>query len=496
MEPTATDQRRTTAREIREEVVRLRSQVLEDSGAIFASWEPRIRREEFAPSALNLARYIALRRHELRGLQLELMPLGLSSLGRCEAQVIESLDAVLAALARFEASEDTVDATSSDTFFRGHDLLREATESALGPTPANRAVRIMVTMPSEAAEDYGLVRALVARGMDVARINCAHDDFDEWRRIAEHVRRASEEIGRPCRVCMDLSGPRARTASIVAPGDPRLTVEDRLLLRADDASPGGGEFSAEFSSSLDGLVEQVKPGHSVWIDEGSLGAAVERRTERGLILRVTDSPPKGARVREDKGLNFPDSELRLDALTEKDRRDLEAVLELADIVGYSFVQRPDDIERLQDELEVRSNPARRLALMIKVETGLAIANLPELIVQGAGRQPLAVMIARGDLAVEIGYLRLAEIQEEILWLCESAHVPVIWATQVLDRFVHKGIEARAEITDAAMAERAECVMLNKGPFVADAVGLLDDLLGRMEGHQFKKVSRLRRLRSW
>jgi hypothetical protein len=97
------------------------------------------------------------------------------------------------------------------------------------------------------------------------------------------------------------------------------------------------------------------------------------------------------------------------------------------------------------------------------------------------------MIARGDLAVEIGYRRLAEMQEEILWLCEAASVPVIWATQVLDEFVKTGIPTRAKITDAAMAERADCVMLNKGLHVVRAVEVLDDLLPLMEAHQTKKT---------
>ncbi len=144
----------------------------------------------------------------------------------------------------------------------------------------------------------------------------------------------------------------------------------------------------------------------------------------------------------------------------------------------------------------RARDAVGVGLIAKIETRLAVRNLPELIVQGAGAQPFGVMIARGDLAVEVGYRRMAEIQEELLWLCEAAHVPVIWATQVLDNFVKKGIRHRAEMTDAAMAERAECVMLNKGPTPDEAVRLLDDVLGRMEGHQFKKTSRMRALRSW
>jgi pyruvate kinase len=107
-----------------------------------------------------------------------------------------------------------------------------------------------------------------------------------------------------------------------------------------------------------------------------------------------------------------------------------------------------------------------------------------------------VMIARGDLAVETGYERMAELQEETLWLCEAAHLPVIWATQVLEQLANTGQPSRAEISDAAMAERAECVMLNKGPFIADAVVTLDDILGRMAGHEYKKNSLLRSLHSW
>jgi pyruvate kinase len=103
------------------------------------------------------------------------------------------------------------------------------------------------------------------------------------------------------------------------------------------------------------------------------------------------------------------------------------------------------------------------------------------------------MIARGDLAVECGYERLAEVQEEILWICEAAHLPVVWATQVLESLAKKGQASRAEITDAAMGERAECVMLNKGPHIVAAVSALDDILRRMQDHQSKKSSRLRSL---
>jgi pyruvate kinase len=125
-----------------------------------------------------------------------------------------------------------------------------------------------------------------------------------------------------------------------------------------------------------------------------------------------------------------------------------------------------------------------------------VRNLPEIIVQSAARLPTAVMIARGDLAVELGYARLAEIQEEILWLCEAAHVPVIWATQVLESLARQGVPSRAEVSDVVLADRAECVMLNKGPYIPEAVGWLADVLLRVQANQHKKSARLRALRSW
>jgi pyruvate kinase len=164
------------------------------------------------------------------------------------------------------------------------------------------------------------------------------------------------------------------------------------------------------------------------------------------------------------------------------------------MIGYSFVQQPTDVALLQRELDARGKPL--IPIVLKIETPLAVENLPRLIVAAARRQPTAVMVARGDLAVELGFRRLAEIQEEILWVCEAAHVPTIWATQVLERLIKKGQPARAETTDAAMAQRAECVMLNKGPHIAKGVRFLEDVLRRMDRHQTKKTPRLGPLGSW
>lgn len=481
------------AARLHDSVVGLREEVAAEGAAILDRWMPRIEREEFIPSARNLAHYIALRHHDLRELQLGLMPLGVSSLGRCEARVMPNLDAAIGALAALCGETDGAPQPDPAAFFAGHELLRRQTDEVLGSGAAGRTVRIMVTLPSEAAGDPALVRDLSDAGMDVARINCAHDDPAAWEAMAAQVRRAEAETGRPCRVAFDLTGPRSRVASTTIPEDARLRCGERVLMTGAPV-PAEAALRHQFQCSLPEALEALEEGAAVWVNDGKLGLTVDARTGAGLELRVTNARDKGERLRCDRALNFPGTEFELDPLTADDLRALDAVVPLADAIGYSFVQRPEDIARLQAELAARGAP--RLPLVAKIETALAVTNLPELIVQGAGAQPMGIMIARGDLMVEVGQRRMAEMQEELLWLCEAAHMPVIWATQVLDNFVKKGVRNRAELTDAAMAERADCVMLNKGPYAAEAASLLNDLLGRMEGHQFKKASRMRALGSW
>ena len=163
----------------------------------------------------------------------------------------------------------------------------------------------------------------------------------------------------------------------------------------------------------------------------------------------------------------------------------------ADAVSQSFVKRPADIVALQDALS--ADEGNQLGMIIKIETRKSIENLPHLLLTAMRRYPVAVMIARGDLAVEAGWERLAELQEEILWLCEAAHIPVIWATQVLEHTTKKGQPSRAEISDAALSQRADCVMLNKGPHILVAIRMLDKILRRMQAHQYKKTPRMGKL---
>jgi pyruvate kinase len=568
-------------------------------------------------SAANLVHYVELRNHDIRELQTALALMGLSSLGRSEPYVLATIEAVLSLLAMM-AGQQPPETHAGIALTDGQELLELNADRLLGPARPGRSTRIMVTMPSESADDALLVERWIASGMDVARVNCAHDDREAWSRMIARLRARATADGRRCQVSMDLGGPKLRTGPLVAgpraarvgprrdrsgrvvtPGWVRLTsslrpsqapskvrIGDKRIvdLPIDDAAwlerrrPGdriqlldsrgarrhwevtevggdgciasttqttyvvtGLELAAPTTNGHDlatiGMLPETeqfhrvhhadtvvltrslepaaptpgggvhyigctlveafraaRPGQRVWLDDGKIGGTIVDVSDDIIELTVTDVRPNGAKLKAGKGINLPETDLKLDALTPTDLDDLQFVAQHADIVSLSFVRRARDVEQLQAELERLG--AATIGIVLKVENVAAFENLPELLLTAMRSPRVGVMIARGDLAVEVGFERLAEVQEEIMWACEAAHVPVIWATQVLDTLARTGQATRAEVTDAAMSERAECVMLNKGPYISDAIGALNSILTRMHEHQDKKRSLLRRLRAW
>ena len=566
-------------------------------------------------SARNFLHYLSIRQHDIRSLQQDLGSLGLSSLGILQPHAMSSLNSVMAILEQLTgrgfgpAPEPPVD------FHTGPLLLRDHTRALLGPEPADRPVRIMVTMPSEAASDSRLVHELLLAGMDVMRINCAHDGPGVWAAMVENLRRAEQAVGRSCRIQADLAGPKLRTGSIrasgrvirlapkrdvfgrlavagkvwltpadavvppprgirftlridgnclaqLAPGDLicftdardqdhqlhvreavgtcwlseiertayveegtavsatragepvgagrvvgvpevvspiELLAGDHLVLTRADEPGADAERDADgrvispahIHCTLDAAFEQAEPGQSVWFDDGKIGGIVSQADDERITVRITQTGPQGAKLRAEKGINFPDTALRMSALTDKDRNDLPEVVKLADMVALSFVRGPADVECLHDELYRLG--ASHLGIVLKIENRQAFENLPHILLASLHSPPVGVMIARGDLAVEVGFERLSEVQQEILWLCEAAHVPVIWATQILEGMAKKGSPSRAEVSDAAMSILAECAMLNKGPNIVETVRFLNGIIGRMDEHFAKQQPTLRKL---
>jgi pyruvate kinase len=303
---------------------------------------------------------------------------------------------------------------------------------------------------------------------------------------------------------IEVDHPSATTGAVAAipPSPGFLTIAVGTQLDLVGADIPGEELAAgrvRVGCTLPAAVGALRAGDRVFFDDGAIGGIVHS-TSGGpdgpttAHVRITSAPMKGGKLRAEKGINVPDTHVPVAALTEDDLADLDTAVQLADMVALSFVRQADDVALLIDELHRRA--ADHLGVVLKIETVQGFRQLPEILRVAMRNERLGVMIARGDLAVEAGYERLAEVQEEILWLCEAAHLPVIWATEVLDHLARTGRPSRSEITDAAMSERAECVMLNKGPHIMEAVLTLHDILHRMSEHQNKKRPLLRPLRSW
>jgi pyruvate kinase len=278
------------------------------------------------------------------------------------------------------------------------------------------------------------------------------------------------------------------------PGDV-VTVRADLSPVAPDATVDDeGVRTLVIGCTLAAALDALRIGHRVWFDDGRIGGTVTALRNGEADVSIDVAAAGGSRLKAEKGINIPDSGLRMPALGPGDEPILQFVADHADLVGLSFAQHESDVSTLQHRLEKLGGSG--LGIVLKIETARGFNRLPELLLAGMASERVGVMVARGDLAVECGFERLAEVQEEILWLCDAAHIPVIWATEVLDQMARTGRPSRAEISDAAMADRAECVMLNKGPHIGEAVAALHNILSRMDAHQHKKVALLRRLRSW
>jgi len=573
--------------------------------------------------AVNLVHYTRLRQHDLRELQNDLMDIGATSLATTEAHVRAKVHAARNVLAALRGDAGPWDLQEvDDALDEGDEILDANSQAIFGPMRPGRPTRIMVTLPGEAANDPGLVSSFVDAGMDVARINCAHDDPAAWARMAASVRAAAGRAGRQVLVSMDVPGPKLRTGPIVdgpsvgrarvtrnesgqvlapariwlthvdaparsslrtppagrttpagrptlsvqvdrdwlavrSPGDvvtlhdarghkrtftvtevgrdgadgalaegPRnayivegmklwcagtpttasgipplvhrlsLAAGDQLVLTSDLTPvdlPRPGQV-AHIGCTLPEAITAMRPGDPVLIDDGAIEAVVELVTRGEATLRVVRTKPGGQRLGAEKGINLPDTVLPLTALTPEDNSHLPFVAAHADLVAISFVRTADDVEYVLERLEAAG--ASDLGLLLKIETRQGFENLPAILLTAMRHPRLGVMIARGDLAVEVGFERLSEVPRQILALCEAAHVPTIWATQVLETLAKTGQPSRAEVTDAAAAQRAECVMLNKGPYILDAIAALDDILARMGEVQRKSRTLMRRIHSW
>lgn len=477
-----------------EEIDQLYKEVVEERDRNYAEWKDKIERPEFENSAKNLLAYLAIRRRDIRRLQLELIPLGLSSLGRLESKALPTIRAVRATIADIIGVE--CEHPPYRDFIRGLDHLKRNTEEMFSHKPENRYTRIMVTLHPKAAKDREYVQGLIENGMNVARVNCSHDDAKTWKGMIDMVRKVSNELHKEVKVEMDISGPNIRSSFVfTSKKNPKVKSGDRIYLCRDtrhfDEHKG---FKLYLGLTHNEVFDTLKVGDPVLIDDGTVQCTVEEMDDHGASLVIDKVNGKNLRIKSERSINFPQTAFSLDIVSEKDRHDIAFACKYADIIGFSFIKTVRDIQDIQRELRRNlGDKANQMPIILKIETVKGVQNLPSLILEAAAKNPTSVMIARGDLAIESGYIRLSELQQEIMWICEASDIPVIWATEVLANLVSTGIPTRAEITDAAESSRAECVMLNKGKYIQDGVKMIDSILEKMEKHQYKKTSLLRPL---
>jgi len=402
----------------------------------------------------------------------------LSSLASSESHIHRQLQEIIQRLGGKVSRPDILDTQM------GRNKLRSNAAALFGKPRYPNIPCMMVTYDKSMLKNPDIIRNLILSGMQVARINCAHDNLKTWKKMVEITRDFSRKLHKPVRIYMDLAGPKIRTichqkgkkASRI-----RLEAGETLLLSEQPEAVEGAHRIV--GCTIKGVLSSLKVGDRVYFDDGKIEGRVEASGVKGVLLHI-DRVTGKQHLKTGKGINLPDSILEVEPLTQADKKALHFIAENADLVGYSFVRRPDDLRNLRKHLKKLGNP--HLPVILKIETADAVRNLPALLLEAMREEHCGVMIARGDLALEISFERMAEIQDEILWICEAAHTPVIWATQVLESLNKSGLATRSEITDATHSFFAECVMLNKGEHIYEVMVSLQNILERTGGHRLKK----------
>ncbi|XP_076909093.1 plastidial pyruvate kinase 4, chloroplastic-like [Bidens hawaiensis] len=557
-----------------------------------------------AMSAANLIHYLALRSLDVDQIKDDLSSVGLLNLETINPYVIASLSAGIQMLENLKSTSLVGSDKGNKSQFTTSMMTSKANSNRdllIGPLQDERS-HIMVTVGTEAISNETFITDVLKKGATIIRINCAHGDPSVWSEIIRRVKINSQMLEKPCRILMDLAGPKLRTGKMkpgpcvmkIAPkknvhgnvinparvwiaekgaGPPpphvlpdvvlyvdgqdfltkleigdtvrfsdtrgkqrllkiskkfpvfngvgfmadctktcyvengtelyikgnkkrasfgcvvdvpptetfvRLRVGDLLVITRDSSneevtSSMAGTGTPRVTCSSGYLFDSVKPGEPIAFDDGKIWGVIKGTSVSEIVVSITRAGPRGTKLGPEKSINIPESKIKYEGLTSKDIIDLDFVGTHADMVGISFVRNVNDIVVLQQELKKRK--LERLGIVLKIETKDGIKNLAVMILEAMKLpNPLGVMIARGDLAVECGWELLADIQEQILSICSAAHIPVIWATQVLETLVKTGVPTRAEITDVACGRRASCIMLNKGKHILEAIGTLDAIL--------------------
>lgn len=330
-----------------------------------------------------------------------------------------------------------------------------------------RRAKIVATL-GPVTSSYEAILGLVEAGMDVARLNLSHGDYSQHEAVYHHVRRASDATGRGVGVLVDLQGPKIRLGRF-ASGPVLLHEGDTFVVTTEDV-PGDASM---VSTTYRGLPGDVSPGDAVLVDDGRIALQVIEVDGPRVVTRVVE----GGRVSDNKGFNLPGAAMSVPALSDKDRADLRWALRIgADLIALSFVRSAADAH---DVHAIMAEEGVRLPVLAKVEKPQAVENLDEIVAAFDG-----VMVARGDLGVELPLERVPLVQKLAVRKCREAGKPVIVATQMLDSMITANRPTRAEASDVANAvlDGADALMLSGETSVGEHPAMVVRTMSRIIEH--------------
>ena len=344
---------------------------------------------------------------------------------------------------------------------------------------ADRRTKIVATIGPATQSRENLKKAIMA-GMNVARLNFSHGNHETHLQVIKDLRSLSTELSAPLTILQDLQGPKIRVGKFEN-GSIELADGEQVVITVDDVVGKPGLIPSDYKD----LPRAATPGNRIMLDDGLL----ELRIDSVKGNNVSATVIYGGTLKDRKGMNIPGAQLAVECLTEKDLRDLDFGLENnVDYVALSFVRKGDDIRELQEIIK-KKNPGTRI--VAKIEMLEAIDNLEEIV-----RLSDAVMVARGDLAVEVGQTRLPQIQKQIVQMCNRIGTPVITATQMLDSMTGNPRPTRAEITDVANAvlDGSDALMLSaesaSGKYPFKCIQTMHEIISEVErnGDYFYNMS--------
>jgi pyruvate kinase len=332
--------------------------------------------------------------------------------------------------------------------------------------PRSRKVKILATL-GPASSSAAMVRKLMFAGADAFRINMSHGTHAQKAKLVEAIRALEKELHRPTTILFDLQGPKLRVGNFEG-GSAVLQKGDRFLLDRERRTGNSQRIELPHPE----LFEAIKPGDRVLIDDGKIRLKVLEAGDSRIEAEVV----VGGVISDHKGVNVPDVVVPIPALTDKDKKDLRFALEQrTDWIALSFVQRPEDVA------EAREMIGEKAALMAKIEKPAAIDQLNDIIALSDG-----VMVARGDLGVELPPWEVPPIQNKIVASARQFGKPVVVATQMLESMITSPSPTRAEVSDVATAiyDGADAVMLSAesaaGQFPCEAVQMMDRIARSVE----------------